>query len=145
MTSFPISHDNRFFSLFALSSLLRIFLTCKCSAYTHVFADTLRSIAVIIAAIIAVLVKNVTSEEADAAAAVVVSILILLSLIPLFQGLLQSLKEFFAIRAEEQSEQLFADTRRTEIIEFRRSNSAADAVPVAATTTPVAFANNEVV
>jgi Co/Zn/Cd efflux system component len=123
---FSISHD--------------VFLTCQCSAYTHVFADTLRSIAVIIAAIIAVLVKNVTPEEADASAAVAVSILILLSLIPLFQGLLQSLIEFSAIRAEEQAEQMFADTRGIETIAFRRSNSAA-----AAAAASVASTNNEVV
>lgn len=128
------------FDLFALSCLVRVFLTCKCSAYTHVFADTLRSIAVIIAAIIAVLVKNVTPEEADASAAVVVSILILLSLIPLFQGLLQSLIEFSAIRAEEHTEQKFADARGTETITFRRGNSAA-----AAADATIASTNNEVV
>ena len=78
-----------------------------CSAYTHVFADTLRSIAVIVAAALAEVVPDVTPEEADATAAVVVSILILLSLVPLFQGLLKSLSELQAIRAEERSEQLF--------------------------------------
>jgi len=78
-----------------------------CSAYTHVFADTLRSIAVIVAALIAEIVPEVTPEEADATAAVVVSILILLSLVPLFQGLLQSISELRSIRAEERSEAMF--------------------------------------
>jgi Co/Zn/Cd efflux system component len=118
------SRLTRFFLFFALYPNV----TCKCSAYTHVFADTLRSIAVIIATIIALIVKSVTPEEADASAAVVVSILILLSLIPLFQGLKQSLEEFFAIRAEEQSEQMFASS-------CQKSNSAA----------AVSSANNEVV
>lgn len=78
-----------------------------CSAYTHVFADTLRSIAVIVAACIAEIVPKVTPEEADATAAVVVSFLIILSLIPLFQGLLRSVAELRAIVAEEKSEVMF--------------------------------------
>jgi hypothetical protein len=40
---------------------------------------------------------RVTPEEADAAAAVVVLILVLLSLIPLFHGLVQSVQELRAI------------------------------------------------
>jgi Co/Zn/Cd efflux system component len=80
-----------------------------CSAYTHVFADTLRSIAVIVAAGIAEVVDSVTPEEADAAAAVVVSILVLLSLIPLFHGLVQSVSELRAIRREEESETMFPE------------------------------------
>jgi Co/Zn/Cd efflux system component len=91
-------------------------------------ADTCRSIAVIIAAIIAVVVENVTPEEADASAAVVVSILILLSLLPLFQGLLQSLKELSGIRAEEHSERMFS-----EIIAIRRNDSATAANTFAST------------
>jgi len=79
-----------------------------CSAYTHVFADTLRSIAVILAAGVAELVEDVSPEEADATAAVIVSVLILLSLVPLFHGLLQSFAELRAIRAEERSETMFS-------------------------------------
>lgn len=79
-----------------------------CSAYTHVFADTLRSIAVIIAAVLAEVLPAVTPEEADATAAVVVSFLILLSLVPLLQGLWRSLAELRAIMAEERSERMFA-------------------------------------
>jgi len=78
-----------------------------CSAYTHVFADTLRSIAVIIAACVAEIVPKVTPEEADATAAVVVSFLILLSLMPLIQGLLRSVSELRSILAEEKSEVMF--------------------------------------
>jgi Co/Zn/Cd efflux system component len=79
-----------------------------CSAYTHVFADTVRSVAVIVAAVVADVVPDVTPEEADAAAAVVVSVLILLSLIPLAQGLARSVSELRAILAEERSESMFA-------------------------------------
>jgi Co/Zn/Cd efflux system component len=86
-----------------------------CSAYTHVFADTLRSIAVIIAAITAELVPEVTPEEADATAAVIVSFLIVMSLIPLVQGLVRSTIELRAIYAEERSDLLL---RRTETVSF---------------------------
>jgi hypothetical protein len=78
-----------------------------CSAYTHVFADTLRSIAVIVASGVADVVDGVTPEEADAAAAVVVSILVLLSMVPLFHGLVQSVSELRAILFEEESEKMF--------------------------------------
>lgn len=61
----------------------------------------------VIAAILAELVDGVTPEEADATAAVVVSGLILLSLIPLIHGLVQTFSELKAIRAEEASELMF--------------------------------------
>jgi Co/Zn/Cd efflux system component len=80
-----------------------------CSAYTHVFADTLRSIAVIVASGVADVVDGVTPEEADAAAAVVVSILVLLSMVPLFHGLVQSVSELRAILSEEESEKMFPE------------------------------------
>jgi Co/Zn/Cd efflux system component len=83
-----------------------------CSAYTHVIADTLRSIAVIIAAVIAKLVPAFTPILADASAAVVVSFLIVLSLIPLVQGLVRRILELRAIYAEERSD-LF---KRTETV-----------------------------
>jgi len=73
-----------------------------------VFADTLRSIAVVVAAGIAEVFDAVTSEEADAAAAITVSFLILMSLIPLFRGLCISFSELRAILAEEASEKMFA-------------------------------------
>ncbi|KAL7449410.1 hypothetical protein ACHAWC_001475, partial [Mediolabrus comicus] len=71
-----------------------------CSAYTHVFADTLRSIAVIIAAIIAYTSKIVTPEVADATAAVIVSAIILISLVPLFSGLVRTWRELRSIASE---------------------------------------------
>jgi len=72
-----------------------------CSAYTHVFADTLRSIAVVIASVIAQLVESVTPEVADATAAVVVSVIILVSLIPLIRGLFLTWCELRSITREE--------------------------------------------
>mmetsp|Transcript_7162 Transcript_7162/g.12993 ORF Transcript_7162/g.12993 Transcript_7162/m.12993 type:complete len:385 (-) Transcript_7162:198-1352(-) len=72
-----------------------------CSAYTHVFADTLRSIAVIIATIIARTVDSVTPEVADATAAVIVSLIIFLSLVPLFRGLINTWYELRSIAREE--------------------------------------------
>jgi Co/Zn/Cd efflux system component len=75
-----------------------------CSAFTHVFADTLRSLAVILAAGTAEAVPRVTPEEADATAAVVVSILIALSLVPLFRGVCKSVAEYQSISVEERFE-----------------------------------------
>jgi Co/Zn/Cd efflux system component len=84
-----------------------------CSAYTHVFADTLRSIAVLIASALAMIVPDVTSEEADATAAVCVSVLIFLSLIPLFQGLRKSATELQSILAQERRDKLILDDSAT--------------------------------
>jgi len=64
---------------------------------------------VIIAAVIAEFVDEVTSEEADATAAVVVSALILLSLIPLVQGLVKTFGELRAMRAEEAMKKNFSE------------------------------------
>jgi len=64
-----------------------------CSAYTHVFADTCRSIAVMIAAFIAEFNENVSSKNADAYAAIAVSIFILLSLAPLLRGMVYTWTE----------------------------------------------------
>jgi Co/Zn/Cd efflux system component len=75
-----------------------------CSAYTHVFADTLRSSAVIIAAVVAILVPTISPEEADATAAVIVCFLIFMSMVPLVRGLTKSLQMLLSIRAEERSE-----------------------------------------
>ena len=74
-----------------------------CSAYTHVFADTLRSIAVVIASAIAELVGSVTPEVADSYAAVIVSVIILLSVLPLFRGLIRTWGELRSIAREERA------------------------------------------
>ena len=58
----------------------------------------------IIAATVAEIADGVTSEEADATAAVVVSILILLSLLPLLSGLILTFRELRTIQAEERDE-----------------------------------------
>eukprot|EP00588_Corethron_pennatum_P021326 CAMPEP_0194312836 /NCGR_PEP_ID=MMETSP0171-20130528/9766_1 /TAXON_ID=218684 /ORGANISM="Corethron pennatum, Strain L29A3" /LENGTH=317 /DNA_ID=CAMNT_0039067537 /DNA_START=200 /DNA_END=1153 /DNA_ORIENTATION=+ len=62
-----------------------------CSAYTHIVADTLRSIAVILAAI-CVLFFDVDDSKADATAALVVSFIIILNIVPLLKGLYSVLK-----------------------------------------------------
>jgi Co/Zn/Cd efflux system component len=62
-----------------------------CSAWTHICADTLRSIAVLIAAGFAFLFPHLlTAADADAWAAIIVSVVILLSLLPLLNGLFQT-------------------------------------------------------
>jgi Co/Zn/Cd efflux system component len=81
-----------------------------CSALTHVFADTLRSLAVILASAIGLTVASVEPDKADAIAAIVVAMLIALSLVPLIQGLFKSTAELMAIIAEEASETMFAES-----------------------------------
>uniref|UniRef100_A0A7S3QHS5 Uncharacterized protein n=1 Tax=Chaetoceros debilis TaxID=122233 RepID=A0A7S3QHS5_9STRA len=75
-----------------------------CSAYTHVFADTIRSIAVLIAATLGECVDSITPEAADAAATGVVSAVILLALIPLVSGMKRSFGQLMVIWREESSE-----------------------------------------
>jgi len=72
-----------------------------CSAWTHVFADTVRSLAVLIAALLGEFVKGVSSEVADASAAVVVSSIILVALLPLLNGMLRICRELLLLRREE--------------------------------------------
>lgn len=57
------------------------------------FADTLRSLAVLIAASVATVFENVENESADATAAVVVCVIILVSLFPLMHGLFLTARE----------------------------------------------------
>ncbi|KAL3920894.1 MAG: hypothetical protein SGARI_006826, partial [Bacillariaceae sp.] len=77
-----------------------------CSAYTHVFADTLRSLAVILASLLAEFTSTVTSEVADSTAAVVVSALIMLSLLPLFGGMVQTFAALKRVNRQIDEEKL---------------------------------------
>lgn len=78
----------------------------KCSAYTHVFADTIRSIAVLVASVLAQFISNISAEQADSSAAVAVSIIILIALCPLFAGLRRTAMELLSLRREEISEKI---------------------------------------
>ena len=69
-----------------------------CSAWTHVLADTLRSVAVLVAAGIAYLSDVISPDEADSYAAVFVSFIILLSCGPLLQGLYYTAQEIRDMR-----------------------------------------------
>ena len=64
-------------------------------------ADTLRSIAVLVAAGIAFRFKTVSPAMADASAAVVVSIIIAFSLGPLLAALVRTFRELVELRREE--------------------------------------------
>mmetsp|Transcript_1146 Transcript_1146/g.1921 ORF Transcript_1146/g.1921 Transcript_1146/m.1921 type:complete len:359 (+) Transcript_1146:82-1158(+) len=64
-----------------------------CSAYTHVFADTLRSTAVLIAAGLSYCLKIGEPQFVDAVAALAVSIIILLSLGPLLNGIIHAAEQ----------------------------------------------------
>ena len=73
----------------------------------------------IIAAILAEVIPAITAEEADASAAVVVSVLIALSLIPLFQGMVhtfKSLKRVDELLEEEEMESIVDDASDDEIM-----------------------------
>lgn len=63
-------------------------------------ADTLRSIAVLVAATIAYSVEDVSPAMADASAAVIVSVIIAVSLGPLIIGLIQTWSELQALKKE---------------------------------------------
>lgn len=82
-----------------------------CSAYTHVFADTVRSLAVLIASLLGKYVDAITPEVADAIAAVVVSGIILTALIPLLTGMVRTACELISIRQEEALEEILKKHR----------------------------------
>lgn len=74
-----------------------------CSAWTHICADTLRSLAVVLAAGIATLVPAVDGSMADSVAAIVVSVIIFISLMPLVQGLILTALSISALRKNKPS------------------------------------------
>ena len=74
-----------------------------CSAWTHICADTLRSIAVLIAAGFAFLFPSLlTPADADSWGAIVVSVIIIISLLPLVEGLYVTSWELYYLRREHQ-------------------------------------------
>ncbi|CAB9500670.1 expressed unknown protein [Seminavis robusta] len=64
-----------------------------CSPAQHICIDTLRSIAVLVAAAIAYSVDTVSPAVADSCAAIVVSITTMISLIPLIRGLFETAQQ----------------------------------------------------
>ena len=81
-----------------------------CSAYTHVVADTLRSVAVVIAASLATIFDFITPDVADATGAIVVSFIIAISLGPLLAGLFEAWSELAKLGEEERKEKQLLDT-----------------------------------
>lgn len=71
----------------------------------HILGDTLRSVAVLIAAAVAMASPTLSSVTADAVAAVVVSIIIIVSLFPLLQGLLLTAIEIYILSHEPPTKQ----------------------------------------
>jgi len=71
-----------------------------CSAYTHVMADTLRSIAVLIASGIACAIPSVSPTVVDATATILVSIIIIISLGPLLSALVQTATKLITLLFE---------------------------------------------
>ena len=81
-----------------------------CSAYTHVVADTLRSLAVVVAASLATIFGCIPSDVADATGAIVVSLIIAISLGPLLAGLFDAWSELSKLNAEERKENHLLET-----------------------------------
>ena len=74
-----------------------------CSAWTHICADTLRSLAVLIAAGFAYLFPNLLSlADADSWGAIVVSVIIIVSLGPLVEGLYFTAWEIYYVHKEHE-------------------------------------------
>jgi Co/Zn/Cd efflux system component len=77
-----------------------------CSAWTHICADTLRSIAVLLAAGIASLFpQQLSPADADSYGAIVVSIIIIISLGPLIEGLYFTAWEIYYLQREHSQRQ----------------------------------------
>ena len=64
----------------------------------HVFADTMRSIAVLLAGGISYFTNIISPEVADASAALIVSLIIFLSCLPLFNGLYKTCREIIILK-----------------------------------------------
>jgi divalent metal cation (Fe/Co/Zn/Cd) transporter len=71
----------------------------------------MRSIAVLVAALLAMVVKSITAEEADAAAAVIVSFVIMLTVLPLVRGICANIVELWHIRQEEQADLVLSSSQ----------------------------------
>ncbi len=67
----------------------------------------MRSIAVLVAALLAMVVKSITAEEADAAAAVIVSFVIMLTV----RGICANIVELWHIRQEEQADLVLSSSQ----------------------------------
>lgn len=84
-----------------------------CSAFAHVVVDMLRSIAVIVAAVV-VKTAPVSPEMADGAAALVVLALIVVSVVPVVREMtVHAVPEYRAILARERAERQSDDAVRT--------------------------------
>lgn len=77
--------------------------TNMCSAYTHVIADTFRSLAVLFAAMISSN-SDVNADIADGWAAIAVSFIIAATTIPLFAGLVEKYRMVRDFPAQQQRE-----------------------------------------
>ena len=91
-----------------------------CSAYTHVVADTLRSLAVVIAASLATIFDCIPSDVADATGAIVVSFIIAISLGPLLAGLFDAWSELSKLNEEERKEKYLLEIlMRDSVVDLR--------------------------
>lgn len=83
-----------------------------CSAWTHICADTLRSIAVLIAAGFAKIFPHLLSPaDADSWGAIIVSVIIIVSLGPLFEGLYFTAWDIYYLVKERKQRRLLRSVR----------------------------------
>lgn len=73
---------------------------CILKRLQHVCADTLRSISVLIAAGISTAFPVISGALSDSVAAIAVSIIILVSLVPLIQGLIITAIDLYCLRRD---------------------------------------------
>lgn len=66
----------------------------------------MRTVSILLAVILALVIKPITAEAADSAAAVVVSFIILMTIVPLIRGLVAAFRELRQIDAEEKAERI---------------------------------------
>lgn len=89
------------YACLTLSPVLTHLLVLRFFSLQHVCADTLRSSAVLVAAIISFLWPDLVSGElADSMATVVVSVIILVSLVPLLNGLFKTSRQIVALSTD---------------------------------------------
>ena len=76
-------------------------LLISITSYQHVFADTMRSVAVLLAGSLSYYTHLISPAMADSSAAIIVSLVIFLSCLPLIKGLFYTLREIRLLRRRQ--------------------------------------------
>ena len=76
-------------------------LLISITSYQHVFADTMRSVAVLLAGSLSYYTHLISPTMADSSAAIIVSLVIFLSCLPLIKGLVDTIREITVLRRRQ--------------------------------------------